>query len=473
MLARISLLFLLAPLTLAAQSLPPRPHLPIPTARQLAYQERELALFVHFGVNTYTNMEWGDGTEDPAIFNPKKFDARQWARVAKETGFKTIVLTAKHHDGFALWPSEYTDHSVEQSPWKDGRGDIVAELAQACREEGINMGLYLSPWDQHEPTYGNENAYNQYYIGQLRELMTRYGPLAEVWFDGAKGENAKNMEYDFEAFWATVRQYQPGAVMFSDAGPDIRWIGNERGYAGETNWSTMDRSKVGIGWHGIGDYLNTGEAGTAHWIPGECNTSIRPGWFWHPDEAPKSLETLMDVYFGSVGRNCVLLLNIPPNPDGLFSEEDVARLYEFKAARGAIFNLDLARGKTAASEDVRGDDDTYAPANTLDHDPHTYWATDDGATAASMEIDLGAPATFDLIRIEEPISMGQRVAAYRVEAYLDDAWKTVTRGTTVGYRKLDRIEAITAQHVRLVIEESLAAPLISEFGLHVRMPSAE
>lgn len=464
----ILIALILLPANLLAQTLPPKPFLPIPTARQLAYQERELALFVHFGVNTYTNMEWGDGTEDPAIFNPKKFDARQWVRVAKETGFKTIILTAKHHDGFALWPSAYTDHSVKKSPWKEGRGDIIAELAQACREEGINMGLYLSPWDQHEPSYGDETAYNEYYIEQLRELMTQYGPLVEVWFDGAKGENAKDMEYDFPAFWATVRQYQPDAVMFSDAGPDIRWIGNERGYAGETNWSTMDASKVGIGWHGIGDYLNKGEAGTKSWIPGECNTSIRPGWFWHPNEEPKSVETLMDIYFGSLGRNCVLLLNIPPNPDGLFSEEDVARLYEFKAARDAIFNINLARGKQATADHVRGDDERYAAHHVLDHDPHTYWATDNDVTSGTIEFDLGGPVSFNVIRIEEPIAMGQRVAQYRVEALLNDAWQTISQGTTIGNRKLDRTErTVTAQHVRLIIEDALANPLISEFGLHL------
>lgn len=466
LLAFIFIVFL--PANIAAQILPPKPFLPIPTARQLAYQERELALFVHFGVNTYTDMEWGDGTEDPAIFNPVKFDARQWVRVAKETGFKTIILTAKHHDGFALWPSKYTDHSVKKSPWKEGRGDIIAELAQACREEGINMGLYLSPWDQHEPSYGDETAYNEYYLEQLRELMTQYGPLVEVWFDGAKGENAKDMEYDFPAFWATVRQYQPDAVMFSDAGPDIRWIGNERGYAGETNWSTMDASKVGIGWHGIGDYLNAGEAGTKSWIPGECNTSIRPGWFWHPNEAPKSVETLMDIYFGSLGRNCVLLLNIPPNRDGLFSDEDVERLYEFKAARDAIFNINLARGKKATSDNVRGNHDRYAAYRVLDHDPQTYWVTDNDVTSGSIAFDIGQAISFNVIRIEEPISMGQRVARYRVEALVNDEWLTVSNGTTIGNRKLDRTEGtVTAQHIRLVIEEALANPLISEFGLHL------
>jgi alpha-L-fucosidase len=330
------------------------------------------------------------------------------------------------------------------------------------------LALYRLPTFHHEPVYGDEMAYNEFYLGQLHELMTKYGSLVEVWFDGAKGENAKEMEYDFDAFWATVRQRQPDAVLFSDAGPDIRWIGNERGYAGETNWSTMDRSKVGIGWHGIGDYLNTGEAGTTDWIPGECNTSIRPGWFWHPNEQPKPLDQLMDIYFGSVGRNCTLLLNIPPNRDGLFSETDVTRLYEFKAARDAIFSVDLARGKNSTASTVRGRDDAFGAHRVLDHDPQTYWATDNGVTTGELEIDLGAPTAFNVIRIEEPIALGQRVAAYRVEAEIDGSWQVVSQGTTIGYRKLDRTSAVlTAQRVRLVIEKALANPLISEFGLHL------
>lgn len=456
----------------AAQVPPPKPLLPIPTARQLEWQQSELAMFLHFGVNTFTDMEWGDGTEDPQIFNPTELDVEQWVRVAKETGFDTVILTAKHHDGFGLWPSTYTDHTVEGSPWRDGKGDVVGELAEAARRAGLKLGLYLSPWDQHEPSYGEELAYNQYYLGQLRELLTSYGTVAEVWFDGAKGENAKDMEYDFEAFWSVVRQLQPGAVMFSDAGPDVRWIGNEHGFAGETNWSTMDRTKVGVGMHGISGYLNTGEEGTSHWIPGECDVSIRPGWFWHPDQEPKSLDRLMEIYYKSIGRNCVLLLNVPPTDKGLLAEEDVSRLYEFKAAVDALNAHDFALHKKATASNVRGGFEGFDASKVLDDDPETYWATADGVTTGSIEIDLGEPATFNVVRIQEPIAMGQRIKEYHVEAWDGSSWRTISEGTTIGYKKLDRVASVTTQRVRLVIDDARACPLISAFGLHLdpRLP---
>ena len=466
----LAFLLLCGPLVELAQAQvpPPRPLLPIPTARQLDWQRDELRLFLHFGVNTFTDREWGAGEEDPALFNPAHLDVRQWARVAKETGFKTLILTAKHHDGFALWPSRYTEHDVASSPWQSGKGDVVRELAEAVQDEGLKLGLYLSPWDRHEPAYGDEAAYNAFYMGQLRELLTQYGPLAEVWFDGAKGEGAKDMAYDFEAYWAMVRQLQPGAVLFSDAGPDVRWIGNEHGFAGEANWSTFDRSKVGIGMAGIGDYLNTGEAGAPDWVPGECDTSIRPGWFWHPAEAPKSLADLLEIYYKSVGRNCVLLLNVPPDTAGRLAEADVARLREFKTALDQIFGEDLAEGASAEAGSVRGGSETYGAAQVLDGDETTYWAVDDSLESGTLELDLGAPRTFNVIRLQEPITLGQRVAAYHVDVWQDDAWMKISEGTTVGYKKLDRMETpVTAQRVRLVIEEALAAPLLAEMGLHL------
>jgi len=447
---------------------PPLPLLPIPTARQLAWQYDEIRLFVHFGVNTFTDREWGTGEEDPAVFNPTGLDARQWVRTATETGFGTIILTAKHHDGFALWPSRYTDHSVVSSPWNGGRGDVVRELADAAGAEGLKVGLYLSPWDMHEPSYGDEAAYNQFYLGQLRELLTDYGPLAEVWFDGAKGEEAKDMDYDFDAYWSLVRQLQPGAVMFSDAGPDVRWIGNERGFAGETNWSTYDRTRVGIGMHGIGDYLNAGEAGAPDWVPGECDTSIRPGWFYHPDQAPKSVAELLDIYFKSVGRNCVLLLNVPPTPAGRFDDRDVERLRDLRAALDRIFAVDLATGAEARASNVRGTHPAFEAARVLDGDLDTYWAVDDGVVEARLTLTLPTTETFDIVRLQEPVHMGQRIAKYRVEAWLNDSWSTVATGTTIGHKKLDRLpHQVSATRVRLVIEEALAEPLIAEIGLYL------
>jgi len=474
------LLFLLSPLgppQALAQSgqavPPPRPLLPIPTARQLDWQRDEMRMFLHFTVNTFTDREWGTGEEDPGIFDPARLDPGQWARVGKETGFKALILTAKHHDGFALWPSEYTDHSVEQSPWKRGKGDVVGDLAQAALAEGLKLGLYLSPWDRHEPSYGDEAAYNRFYLGQLRELLSWYGPVTEVWFDGAKGDDAGDMEYDFGAYRALVRQLQPGAVMFSDEGPDVRWIGNERGFAGETNWSTIDRSKVAIGRPGQGDYLNRGERGGPSWVPGECDVSIRPGWFWHPDQEPKSVDQLLEIYFRSVGRNCLLLLNVPPDQEGRIAEEDVERLRELRAALDRIFASDFTENATAEASSSWGGapQSGHAPqfgaSQLLDGDLGTYWAAREGDLTGSVALTLHREATFNVIRLQEPITMGQRVAGYRVEAWQEGAWRTISRGTTIGYKKLDRLdETVTTSRVRLVVEEALAEPLIAEVGLH-------
>lgn len=446
---------------------PPRPLLPIPTASQLDWQRDEMRLFVHFGVNTYSNREWGTGEENPATFIPVDLDPAQWARVAARTGFRAIVLTAKHHDGFSLWPTAYSDHSVASSPWLGGRGDVVRSLADATRAYGLKLGLYLSPWDRHEPKYGDEEAYNAFYLGQLRELLTKYGPVHEVWFDGAKGEDAKDMEYDFAAFWSTVRQLQPRAVMFSDAGPDVRWIGNEAGFAAETNWSTYDRSKVGVGMAGIQDYLNTGERGAPDWTPGECDVSIRPGWFYHPNEKPKSRDRLLDIYYKSVGRNCLLLLNVPPNPAGRFDEADVAALDSLAAAVRDVFSIDRARGAAASGSSVRGDSPLYAADRVLDGSLDTYWAPGDSGGPAVLTLTLPAATRFNVVRLQEPVHLGQRIAAYRVEARVADRWIEIARGTTVGHKKLDRLPApVEATAVRVTVDEALALPLLAEIGLH-------
>lgn len=462
-LATVLLVFL--PATPApGQTPPPRPLLPIPTARQLQWQYDEMRMFLHFGVNTFTDREWGTGEEDPQIFRPAQLDVGQWAHAAAETGFGAVILTAKHHDGFALWPSRYTRHSVAEAP----SPDVVGALARAADAAGVKFGLYLSPWDRHEPTYGDEDAYNAFYLGQLRELMTNYGQLAEVWFDGAKGEDAEDMEYDFDAYWSLVRQLQPGAVIFSDEGPDVRWIGNEHGFAGETNWSTIDRTKVSVGQHGIQDYLNTGEAGGPDWVPGECDTSIRPGWFWHEDEAPKPLERLLEIYFKSVGRNCMLLLNVPPDDRGRLSDVDVTRLREFRTALDRIFDMDLAHGASATANDVRGDDSTFAADNVLDGRIDTYWTLDDGMEAGMLALQLDGEKTFNVVRLQEPVAFGQRVAAYRVEALQAGEWHVISRGTTIGHKKLDLLERpVTTDRLRIHIDEALTVPLLAEVGLHV------
>lgn len=308
----------------------PRLDRAIPSPQQLAWQRDELAIFAHFGVNTFTDREWGDGREDPRIFAPARLDATQWARAAKASGFRSLILTAKHHDGFCLWPTDTTDHSVRSSPWREGRGDVVREFVEACRAEGLGVGLYLSPWDRHEPSYGDSPRYNDFYVRQLTELLTRYGPLVEVWFDGANGEgpNGRRQVYDWPRFRRTVRSLQPDALMFSDSGPDIRWIGNEKGIAGDPNWCTMDPDSVpepGVGGEAVTRLLQHGEPHGTAWRPGEADVSIRPGWFWHPaeDDRVRPSENLGELYFSSVGRNANLLLNVPPTVEGLLDRKSV------------------------------------------------------------------------------------------------------------------------------------------------------
>ncbi len=451
---------------LPAQKTPDIPPLSVvPTTEQVAYQQQELIGFIHFTVNTFTNKEWGDGTESPAIFNPTQLDTRQWVQVAKDAGMKTLILTAKHHDGFCLWPSRYTDHTVASSPWRNGKGDVVKELSEACRQAGIKLGIYLSPWDRHEPKYGTEE-YNQFYLNQLRELLTNYGKIAEVWMDGAKGEDAKDMEYDFEAYCRLVRALQPQALMFSDAGPDIRWIGNEHGFAGETNWSTIDNANIEIG-KADPAYLNTGDPDGNQWIPGECDVSIRPGWFYHPseDEQVKTPQQLLDIYYKSVGRNGTLLLNLPPDRRGLIHENDVAALKAFRSILDESFASNLASGKKASANHYRAKNPKFAPENMLDNDNKTYWAAGEGKETAMLDIDLGSKTTFDRIMLQEPVKFGQRVASFTVDAWQDGHWKTIAQGTTIGYKRLLRIPTVETNKVRVQITQSKGVPALSGFGL--------
>lgn len=437
---------------------PPAPCLPLPTVQQLEWQRCEQIMFLHFGVNTFTDREWGEGTEDPKIFNPTDLDARQWVRAAKDTGFKMMILTAKHHDGFCLWPSRYTEHSVKNSPWRAGQGDVVREFVDACQEMGMKVGFYLSPWDRHEKTYGDSPAYNQHFCNQLTELMTQYGPVSEVWFDGACGEgpNGKRQEYDWDAYYRVVREKQKDAVI-AICGPDVRWVGNETGVARQTEWSVQP----------VNDNLEPPLEG-GKWSPAECDVSIRPGWFWHlkEDEQVKSIEHLMDIYFSSVGRNSLLLLNVPPNNRGLLADSDVKRLQELRGALDSMFAENRAQGMKLKASEVRGKDQAFEPERILDGDPETYWATEDGTTEARVELRSKTPVTFNVCRIEEPIALGQRVASYRLDVRQGKEWVTVVRGTTIGYRKLDRFPSVTADRVRLVIEKTRACPLISSFGLH-------
>jgi alpha-L-fucosidase len=376
-------------------------------------------------------------------------------QVAKEAGFKYMILTAKHHDGFCLWPSKYTEHSVKNSPWRGGKGDVVRVLADACQEAGMKMGIYLSPWDRHEPTYGNSPVYNQFFKNQLTELLTNYGEIAETWFDGACGEgpNGRRQEYDWQGYYEVIRKLQPNAVI-AICGPDIRWVGNEDGVARETEWSVQDANPV----------FHKDIEGKV-WYPAECDVSIRPGWFWHrsQDDKVKSLEHLMDIYYKSVGRNSVLLLNVPPNGQGLFSESDVKRLREFRRVLDKTFAINFAEGKPTVASNVRPGSNA---SNAVDGNKDTYWATDEDVSTVSLEVNLGEPVTFNVSMIQEYIALGQRVEEYRIEAWDGQEWKQIAEGTTIGHKKLDRLPDVTATKVRLTIVKSQTPPLIRAFGLY-------
>ncbi len=446
-----------------------------PSPQQLAWQELEFIAFIHYTVNAFTDKEWGDGTESPAIFNPTQLDVRQWVRTCKDAGMKMIILTAKHHDGFCLWPSQYTDHSVKSSPYKNGRGDIVGELAQACREAGLKLGLYLSPWDRHEPTYGDTPGYNRFYKAQLRELLSNYGEVTEVWFDGAKGRDAKDMEYDWAGYYAIVRELQPNAVIFN--GPDIRWVGNERGYARASEWSVMNRNDELFGFisptkKDLGSLDALGDGRRLIWYPAETDVSIRPGWFYHAkeDDRVKSVEHLLDIYFSSVGYNSVLLLNLPPDKRGLIHENDVQRLREFRKVLDAIFDKNLAAGAKAAASNVKGGNPAFGPDKITDGNEETYWTTDDWTTAATVEFDLGEQRRFNVAELAEHIKTGQRISEFALDAWDGGAWQEFARGTTVGYKRLLRFDDVTASKVRLRILDSRVCPTLSGFGLYHAPP---
>jgi len=397
-------------------------------------------MFLHFGVNTFSDREWGDGKENPASFSPTQLDARQWARTAREAGFRTLILTAKHHDGFCLWPTKTTDHSVASSPWREGKGDVVRELVDACRAEGLKAGVYLSPWDRHEPSYGDSPRYNDLYSAQLTELLTQYGVIHEVWFDGANGEgpNGRKQIYDWPRVWSLVRHYQPNAVMFSDAGPDVRWIGNERGVAGETNWSTVDPSVVpfpGVSGDAVIRMLQQGDPNGSVWRPGETDVSIRPGWFYHPaeDERVKSGDELVALYFSSVGRNSKLLLNVPPTREGRLHDRDVAALAAMRQRLTTLFAGDIA---------ARG---------------HTSWRPV-RPRGGVLDVDLGRTMAVSVADLHEDVTRGQVVARYSLAGSSGGPWRVLVRGTTIGFRKLDRFPVTQVRRVRLSIEDAVDTP---------------
>lgn len=458
-----------------------------PTPRQLAWQRLEFTAFIHYTVNAFTDREWGEGDEDPAVFNPTELDTGQWVRVCKDAGMRMIILTAKHHDGFCLWPSAYTEHSVKNAPWRDGKGDLVRELSDACRDAGLQFGVYLSPWDRHEPTYGDSPKYNEHFRNQLRELLTNYGEIGEVWFDGACGEgpNGKRQEYDFPSYYRLIRELQPNAVI-AIAGPDVRWVGNESGFGRETEWSvvpvnTLDPGAVAAASATTEDFFSGSldsqlpdlgsrevirDAKRLAWYPAEVDVSIRPGWFYHAheDDKVKTPEQLVDIYYKSVGRNCGLLLNLPPDRRGLIHENDVAALQGMRAILDATFETNLAVNARINTSDARGDG--FGPENLVDDNPETCWSTHDDVTEAVLMIDLGDRPTFNRLLVQEHIQTGQRVESFALEARDQGVWREVAQGTTIGYKRILRFDDVTARHVRLRIKQSRLSPALSVLGLY-------
>jgi alpha-L-fucosidase len=459
---------------------PPAPFGPVPSARQLAWHERQFYGFVHFGPNTFTGVEWGEGREDPKLFAPSALDCRQWVRAMKAAGMTGVILTAKHHDGFCLFVSEHTTHDVESAGTPR---DVLKELSEACKAEQMWLGVYLSPWDRREPRYGSGDAYNEHFRAQLREALTKYGDVAEVWFDGACGEgpNGKVQVYDWPSFVQVVRELQPDACIFSDAGPDVRWCGNERAIGSETNWALLRRDEV---YPGYPDYheLGPGHEDGTHWVPYECNTSIRPGWFWKAglDAEVKSLEVLVDTWYASVGRSGNFLLNCPPDDRGRLPDVDVARLAALGRVLKATFDVDVLRtaaegpGVGFLASNVRGkDEERFGPIGLLDDDRGTYWATDDGVTKGHVELRFEEPITFDNVWLEEAIQLGQRITAWRVEAAVDDAWQRVAEGTTVGARRVLRTRPTTTKKLRLYVDSAKACPTVARLALFLSPPRVE
>ncbi len=435
----------------------------IPTESQLQWHELQYYMFIHFGPNTFTNVEWGEGNEDPKVFNPTHLDCRQWAATAQQAGMKGIIITAKHHDGFCLWPSKFSTHTVRESAWRSGEGDVLRELSDACREYGLKFGVYLSPWDRNHPDYGTPE-YNQVFVNMLGEVLTNYGDVFEQWFDGANGEgpNGKKQEYNWPLFNSTVYKHQSNTIIFSDAGPGCRWVGNEKGFAGLTNWNTLNVDKV---YPGYPDYheLTPGHEDGTHWVPAECDVSIRPGWFYSPDtdDNVKSLDELIEIYYGSVGRGANLLLNVPVDRRGLISNADSVRLMELAEVIRKSFDTNLAgRAEVRASSSFSN----YKAVDLIDSDARTYWASAD--SLAEIELAFKDQKTFNRLVLQEGIEFGQRVKAFAVDVWKDGRYEELDRHTTIGFKRILRVKDITTTRIRIRIVEAKAPPVLSEIQLY-------
>ncbi len=442
-----------------------------PSERQMTLQQMEFYAFVHFTVNTFTDKEWGDGTENPKIFNPRLLDCDQWVEAVKSAGMTGLILTAKHHDGFCLWPSAYTEHSVKNSPYKNGHGDIVRECAEACRKGGIKFGIYLSPWDRNCPVYGQGKAYDDYYCNQLTELLTNYGELFCVWFDGACGEgpNGKKQEYDWERYYSVIRKHQPDACI-SISGPDIRWCGNEAGDTRKSEWSVItkrlaDGSVIEDTAADLGSRELLAKAAELHWQPAETDTSIRPGWFYHKNEdtSVRSLKTLSDIYFRSVGGNSTLLLNIPPDTNGLFSKADVRRLKQLGETIRKAFETCLSEDAVFTADKS---DSEHLIENVKTDSYDTYFKTDDGDNTVTITITLPEKRKIKMVEIKENILLSQRIESFTIDCANKKGFRRLCEGTTVGYKKIARFRPTVTDTVRITITDSRVAPAISHIALY-------
>ncbi|MBN1577687.1 MAG: alpha-L-fucosidase [Chitinispirillaceae bacterium] len=460
---KLFMAILLIPIPIRSSGQPPSPLGPVPNAKQIEWYHREVTVFLHFNMNTFTGNEWGDGTDKPSQFNPTALDCEQWIRTVKNAGFACAILTVKHHDGFCLWPSEHTGYDIAASPWKNGAGDVVGEFTDACKKYGVKAGLYLSPWDRHESSYGT-TAYNTFYANQLKELLTGYGPIHEIWWDGAGDQ----MAFDFKRWADTIKAIQPDCFIFGakKASPyvDGRWIGNEDGVAGDPCWSTIDRSVID---EENLTTLPTGQANGTSFVPAECDVSIRPGWYFHAAENSqvKTVATLWNtIYFGSVGRNCVLLLNLPPDTRGRIHAIDSTRLDSLGGWIRGTFAANLAAGATVTALHGRGE--SFDPSNMIDSSESTYYAASDGYSTDTLLFDLGSPATFDCAMIQERIELGHRITRWSFDAYYNGKWNSVSANKqSIGYKRLLRLDAITATRVRLRITGGKGCPAIHTLGL--------
>lgn len=459
-----------------------------PSERQLLWQKLEFYGFIHFTVNTFTDREWGMGDENPAIFNPTEMNPTQWVEVCKSAGMQGLILTCKHHDGFCLWPSEYTEHSIKNSPWKNGQGDLVREVADACRAAGLKFGIYVSPWDRHEPSYGDSEVYNVHFVNQLRELLTGYGELFCVWFDGACGEgpNGKRQIYDWDAYYRVIREHQPNAVI-SVCGPDVRWCGNEAGNTRSQEWSVVPATmrdnekiqensqhvddgefakRIGSQEEDLGSRAVLAEAEEMIWYPAEVNTSIRPGWFYHASEDTlvKPLDELTDLYERTVGGNSTFLLNLPPDLRGLIHENDALRMRELGERLTEAYKHNLADGANVSATHEK--DASHRADFVTDGQSSTYWCPPEGQEEAQLTIDLGREQAFDRIVLQEYIQEGQRIEAFRLDWQDGEEWRTLYEGGIVGYKRICRFEEVTTRHIRLVISQSRWCPTLSRLEVY-------